>query len=315
MAWWSRQGGLESAPKKSVPKGIWSKCERCAETLYEADLNANLQVCTSCGHHFRMATEARIAMALDGGAWDEHDLHLESTDPLGFRVDGKRYSDSIKGATKKSGPGDAYRAGSATVGGLPVEVGFFVFEFMGGSMGSVVGEKITRQFERALARKVPAIVFCASGGARMQEGVLSLMQMAKTSAARSRLREAKVPYISVLLHPTTGGVAASVAMLGDMIIAEPDALIGFAGPRVIEQTIRQQLPPGFQRSEFLLEHGMVDMVVPRLQLAATLARVLRWFAGVGPQGDGHGEHGGNGAANGRAASNGADDATAGDPPA
>jgi acetyl-CoA carboxylase carboxyl transferase subunit beta len=279
MAWWSRQGGLESAPKKSVPKGIWSKCERCAETLYEADLIANLQVCTSCGHHFRMGTEARIAMVIDPGSWDEHDQHLESADPLGFRVDGKKYADSIKGATKKVGAGDAYRAASATIGGLPVEAGLFVFEFMGGSMGSVVGEKITRQFERALARKVPAIVFCASGGARMQEGVLSLMQMAKTSAARSRLREAKVPYISVLLHPTTGGVAASVAMLGDVIVAEPDALIGFAGPRVIEQTIRQQLPPGFQRSEFLLEHGMVDMVVPRPQLRASLERTLRWFAG------------------------------------
>ena len=183
----------------------------------------------------------------------------------------------MKGTTRKVGPGDAYRAGTATVGGIPVEVGFFVFEFMGGSMGSVVGEKIARQFERAVAHRRPAIMFSASGGARMQEGVLSLMQMAKTSAARSRLREAKVPYIAVLLHPTTGGVAASVAMLGDVIIAEPDALIGFAGPRVIEQTIRQQLPPGFQRSEFLLEHGMVDLVVSRKDLKATLERTLRWF--------------------------------------
>jgi len=313
MAWWSRQGGLDSAPKKSVPKGIWSKCERCAETLYEADLTANLQVCTNCGHHFRMATEARIAMSIDPGSWDECDLHLESADPLGFRVDGKRYSDAIKGAGKKVGAGDAYRAGAATIGGMPVEVGFFVFEFMGGSMGSVVGEKITRQFERALARRVPAIVFCASGGARMQEGVLSLMQMAKTSAARSRLREAHVPYISVLLHPTTGGVAASVAMLGDMIIAEPDALIGFAGPRVIEQTIRQQLPPGFQRSEFLLEHGMVDMVVPRVQLRDSLERVLRWFAGVAPKDRGDGAD--TGAKNGRAAGNGVDEPAGGDHPA
>jgi acetyl-CoA carboxylase carboxyl transferase subunit beta len=280
MAWWSRQGGLESAPKKSVPKGIWSKCERCAATLYEADLAANLQVCTSCSHHFRMSTDSRMALVLDEGSWDEKDQQLESTDALGFRVDGKRYSDAIKGATKRVGGGDAYRAGGGTVHGMPVEAGFFVFEFMGGSMGSVVGEKITRQFERALARKVPAIVFCASGGARMQEGVLSLMQMAKTSAARSRLREAHVPYISVLLHPTTGGVAASVAMLGDVILAEPDALIGFAGPRVIEQTIRQQLPPGFQRSEFLLEHGMVDMVVPRPQMKDMLARTLRWFDGT-----------------------------------
>jgi acetyl-CoA carboxylase carboxyl transferase subunit beta len=277
MAWWSRTQGIVEQPKKSVPKGIWTKCERCAATLYEADLEANQRVCTSCNHHFRVPTEARIAMSLDPGSFQEHDKQLESGDPLGFKVDGKKYVDQVKSTTKKVGPGDAYRAGSATIGGIPVEAGFFVFEFMGGSMGSVVGEKIARQFERAVALRRPAIMWCASGGARMQEGVLSLMQMAKTSAARSRLREAKVPYIAVLLHPTTGGVAASVAMLGDLIIAEPDALIGFAGPRVIEQTIRQQLPPGFQRSEFLLEHGMVDMVVPRPSLKSTLERTLRWF--------------------------------------
>lgn len=277
MAWWSRTQGLAEQPKKSVPKGIWTKCERCSTTLYEQDLDANFRVCSSCGHHFRMPTEARIAMMVDPGSWQEHDRELESGDPLGFRVDGKKYVDQVKGTTRKVGPGDAYRAGTASVGGIACEVGFFVFEFMGGSMGSVVGEKITRQFERAIAHKRPAILFSASGGARMQEGVLSLMQMAKTSAARSKMREARVPYIAVLLHPTTGGVAASVAMLGDLIIAEPDALIGFAGPRVIEQTIRQQLPPGFQRSEFLLEHGMVDLVVPRKDLKKTLERTLRWF--------------------------------------
>ncbi|NVB81078.1 MAG: acetyl-CoA carboxylase carboxyltransferase subunit beta [Kofleriaceae bacterium] len=277
MAWWSRTQGLAEQPKKSVPKGIWIKCERCSTTLYEQDLDANFRVCSSCGHHFRMPTEARIALMVDPGSWQEHDRELESGDPLGFRVDGKKYVDQVKGTTRKVGPGDAYRAGTASVGGIACEVGFFVFEFMGGSMGSVVGEKITRQFERAIAHKRPAILFSASGGARMQEGVLSLMQMAKTSAARSKMREARVPYIAVLLHPTTGGVAASVAMLGDLIIAEPDALIGFAGPRVIEQTIRQQLPPGFQRSEFLLEHGMVDLVVPRKDLKKTLERTLRWF--------------------------------------
>jgi len=277
MAWWSRTQGLAEQPKKSVPKGIWTKCERCSTTLYEVDLDANLKVCTSCNHHFRMSTADRIAMIVDEGSWQEHDRELESGDPLGFRVDGKRYADQVKGALKKVGAGDAYRAGTAAVGGIPAEVGFFVFEFMGGSMGSVVGEKITRQFERAIAHKRPAILFSASGGARMQEGVLSLMQMAKTSAARSKMREARVPYLAVLLHPTTGGVAASVAMLGDLIIAEPDALIGFAGPRVIEQTIRQQLPPGFQRSEFLLEHGMVDMVVSRKDLKKTIERSLRWF--------------------------------------
>lgn len=279
MAWWSRTQGLAAEPKKSVPKGVWTKCERCNATLYEADLDANDRVCTSCDHHFRMSTAARIEHSVDPGSWQEHDQHLESADPLGFRVDSKKYVDQVKATTRKVGAGDAYRAGTATIGGIAVEIGFFVFEFMGGSMGSVVGEKITRQFERAVAHRRPAIMFCASGGARMQEGVLSLMQMAKTSAARSRLREARVPYVAVLLHPTTGGVAASVAMLGDIIIAEPDALIGFAGPRVIEQTIRQQLPPGFQRSEFLLEHGMVDLVVPRKDLVRTIARALRWFEG------------------------------------
>ena len=277
MAWWSRTQGLAAEPKKSVPKGIWTKCERCSTTLYEADLDANFRVCTSCEHHFRMSTEGRIQMIVDAGQWQEFDRDLESSDPLGFRVDGKKYIDQVRGMTRKVGSGDAYRAGTAAVEGIAVEAGFFAFEFMGGSMGSVVGEKITRQFERALAHHRPAVMFCASGGARMLEGVLSLLQMAKTSAARSRLREAKVPYISVLLHPTTGGVAASVAMLGDIIIAEPDALIGFAGPRVIEQTIRQQLPPGFQRSEFLLEHGMVDLVVARKDLKMMLARALRWF--------------------------------------
>jgi acetyl-CoA carboxylase carboxyl transferase subunit beta len=264
-------------PKKSIPKGIWTKCERCSSTIYDADLDANLRVCASCGHHFRMSTEQRIAFIADEGTWQEHDVGLESTDPLGFRVDGKKYADSVKAQTKKVGAGDAYRAATASVGGIPVELGLFVFEFMGGSMGSVVGEKITRQLERALAHRRPAVMLCASGGARMQEGVLSLMQMAKTSAARSKLREARVPFVTILLHPTTGGVAASVAMLGDVIVAEPDALIGFAGPRVIEQTIRQQLPPGFQRSEFLLEHGMVDLVVPRPELKAQLVRALRWF--------------------------------------
>jgi acetyl-CoA carboxylase carboxyl transferase subunit beta len=296
MAWWSRTQGLAAEPKKSVPKGIWNKCERCGTTLYEADLDANLKVCASCGHHFRMPTEGRIQMIVDPGTWHEHDTGLESADPLGFRVDGKRYADQIKGTTRKVGAGDAYRAGTAAIGGVATEVGFFVFEFMGGSMGSVVGEKITRQFERAAAHRRPAVVFCASGGARMQEGVLSLMQMAKTSAARSRLREQRIPYVSVLLHPTTGGVAASIAMLGDVILAEPDALIGFAGPRVIEQTIRQQLPPGFQRSEFLLEHGMVDRVVPRGELKASLERVLRWFTGQAPPAPSGSNGSGNGVA-------------------
>ena len=200
-------------------------------------------------------------------------------DPLGFRVDGKRYADQIKGTTRKVGPGDAYRAGTAQLGGLPVELGFFVFEFMGGSMGSVVGEKICRQFERALAHKRPAILFSASGGARMQEGVLSLMQMAKVAAILAQLAERRIPYISILTNPTTGGVSASYAMLGDAILAEPGAVIGFAGPRVIKQTLGQDLPEGFQTSEFLLDHGMLDMVVPRKELKGIVGSLLRHMSG------------------------------------
>jgi acetyl-CoA carboxylase carboxyl transferase subunit beta len=279
MAWWSRNKGLSTEQKKSVPKGLWVKCDSCSQLLFEGELEENLQVCPHCSYHLRMPTAARIALVLDEDSFREADAGLASTDPLDFRIDGVRYKDSLKKSARKAGPADAYVSGTATIGGHAVEVGFFVFEFMGGSMGSVVGEKIARQFERACQSGHPAIVFSASGGARMQEGVLSLMQMAKTSAARSRLREASVPYISVLLHPTTGGVAASFAMLGDLIVAEPNALIGFAGPRVIEQTIRQQLPEGFQRSEFLLEHGMLDMIVERKDLKATLARLLAWFAG------------------------------------
>ena len=207
-------------------------------------------------------------------------MSIESVDPLGFR-DSKRYSERLRGARRTAGPSDAVRAGAGAVEGYPVQLGVFVFEFMGGSMGSVVGEKVTRLFERALERRTPAIVFSASGGARMQEGVLSLMQMAKTSAALGRLREAGLPYFSVLLHPTTGGVAASFAMLGDVILAEPKALIGFAGARVIQNTIRQRLPPGFQRAEFLLEHGFLDSIVPRRELRPTLARLCRL---LGPRG-------------------------------
>lgn len=279
MAWWSRKKGLPAEGKKSVPKGLWTKCESCGESLFETDLEENLRVCTACGYHLRLPTAARVALVVDEDSFVEHDAGMKSTDPLSFHIDSKKYKDSLKRAEAKSGPADAYLSGSATIEGQPCEIGFFVFEFMGGSMGSVVGEKITRQLERALERRVPALIFSASGGARMQEGVLSLMQMAKTSAARARLQEAGIPYISVLLDPTTGGVAASFAMLGDVIITEPNALIGFAGPRVIEQTIRQQLPEGFQRSEFLLDHGMVDIVAKRQDLKATLARTMRWFAG------------------------------------
>jgi len=257
---------------------MWQKCDDCHEILFAQDLQENLRICPKCDHHFSLPAVERIRLIADEGSFVEHDVGVESDDPLGFRVDGKRYRDRVKNAKKTSGAPDAYRAGSATIHGRPVEIGVFVFEFMGGSMGSAVGERITRQFERALERRRPAIVFSASGGARMQEGILSLMQMARTTAALSRLREAKVPYISVLLNPTTGGVAASFAMLGDVIFAEPKALIGFAGPRVIEQTVRQKLPEGFQRSEFLLEHGMVDAIVHRRELKDHLGRALVWFS-------------------------------------
>jgi len=224
------------------------------------------------------AANRRIELVLDGGSFTEADASIESVDPLGFR-DSKRYVDRLRSAKRAAGGGDALRAGSGRIDGQPVEIGVFVFEFMGGSMGSVVGEKITIAAERALEKKEPLIIVSTSGGARMQEGILSLMQMAKISAALARLAEAHLPFISVLTDPTTGGVTASYAMLGDLNIAEPKALIGFAGPRVIEQTIRQTLPEGFQRAEFLVEHGMVDLITPRAEMKPAIARFLHIFTG------------------------------------
>ena len=276
MAWYKREREDDSGAveKRSVPAGVFTKCPGCREALLTAQIEQNQFVCRPCGHHFPMPTANRIALVMDEGTFVEADGTIESIDPLGFK-DTKRYIERVRAARRQSGTSDAIRVGAGTIGGIPVEAGFFVFEFMGGSMGSVVGEKITRLFEQALERRVPALVFSASGGARMQEGVLSLMQMAKTSAALGRLREAGVPYLSVLLHPTTGGVAASFAMLGDVIVAEPKALIGFAGARVIQNTIRQRLPPGFQRAEFLMDHGFLDKIVPRHELKPTLASLLR----------------------------------------
>jgi acetyl-CoA carboxylase carboxyl transferase subunit beta len=277
MAWWSRQ--KKKAPagttprKRSVPQGLFQKCDECGETLEADKVKAALYCCYKCGHHFALPTEQRIKLVCDEGSFREEDVRVQPEDPLSF-VDSKKYGDRIRSAQKQVGVPDAFREGLARIEGRDVAVGFFVFEFMGGSMGSVVGEKITRLFERALSKKCPAIIFNASGGARMQEGILSLMQMAKTTAALARLKEAGLPYLSVLLHPTTGGVAASFAMLGDVIVAEPNALIGFAGPRVIEQTIRQKLPEGFQRSEFLLQHGMVDIIVERKNMKAQLGQLV-----------------------------------------
>ncbi len=261
------------AAAASRMEGIWVKCDQCGEILLREEFEKSLNVCPSCNHHMQLTARSRLAYICDPDTFEEFDAHLEAQDPLGF-TDSKKYKDRLKSTKKALGENDAFIAGTATIEGHQVSIGTFLFEFMGGSMGSVVGEKVTRVFERAYELKCPAIVFSASGGARMQEGIFSLMQMAKTSAAISRFRNVKRPYISVMLHPTTGGVAASFSWLGDAILAEPKALIGFAGPRVIEQTIRQKLPEGFQRSEFLLEHGMIDAIVQRKDMRAKLAQII-----------------------------------------
>ena len=279
MAWFSKKPRITTGastaeePAPSRMQGLWSKCDGCSEILYRQELEKHLNVCPLCGHHMAWPARARLAGLLDEGSFEEHDRGLEAQDPLGF-TDSKRYRDRLKTTRKNLGEEDAFISGTGTLEGTKVSVGCFVFEFMGGSMGSVVGEKVTRVFERAHQLGCPAIVFSASGGARMQEGIFSLMQMAKTSAAIARFREIRKPYVSVMLHPTTGGVAASFSWLGDVILAEPHALIGFAGPRVIEQTIRQKLPEGFQRSEFLREHGMIDAIVERKNLRAKLVQLV-----------------------------------------
>jgi acetyl-CoA carboxylase carboxyl transferase subunit beta len=275
---WFEQGprDLAVSERRRNGKDLWLRCPGCSEILYKPALGERFQVCVHCGHHFRLGAVERIRLLIDEGSWVPHDDHLEPTDPLEF-TDSKAYADRLVASQKKTGRRDAFYGGSCRMGGIPVELGSFDFSFMGGSMGSVVGEAVTRVFERATAARCPAIIISASGGARMQEGILSLMQMAKSCAALARLRdEAGQPYISVLTHPTTGGVAASFAMLGDVILAEPHALIGFAGPRVIEQTIGQQLPDDFQTSEYLLEHGMVDQLVPRDQMRERIIRILSW---------------------------------------
>jgi acetyl-CoA carboxylase carboxyl transferase subunit beta len=281
MAWFSKQKKLKS--KDATPaaqpapaakgEGIWYKCGGCGEVVPRAEYERNWNVCPSCGAHDALPVRRRFELVLDPGSFQELDAELTPQDPLGFS-DAKKYRDRLKSTFKASGLRDAFVSGVGAIGGEQVSIGSFAFEFMGGSMGSVVGEKVARVFDRAYERRLPAIVFSSTGGARMQEGIFSLMQMAKTSAALHRFRSVKRPYVSVMLHPTTGGVAASFAWLGDFIIAEPKALIGFAGPRVIEQTIREKLPPGFQRSEFLLEHGMIDAIVPRLDLRDRLAQIL-----------------------------------------
>ncbi len=262
----------------SVPEGLWVKCDGCRETIYSRDVAENLRMCPECGYHFRVTARERIAMLMDAEPAEELFAGVQPVDPLEF-VDTQAYEDRLRIYAERTGEPEAVVVVRGQLDAMPVVVAAMEYRFMGGSMGSVVGEKITRAAELALAEKRSLVVVSASGGARMQEGVLSLMQMAKISAALARLREAGRPFLSVLTDPTTGGVTASFAMLGDLNIAEPGALIGFAGPRVIEQTIRQSLPEGFQRSEFLLEHGFLDMVVPRGRMKATLGRCLRHLAG------------------------------------
>ena len=284
MAWFSKQKKVkakESTPSSPTPakkgEGIWYRCDACNEVVARSDWEKNWNVCPSCNQHDALPVKRRFELLLDKGSFQELDADLTPQDPLGFS-DAKKYRDRLKATYKATGLRDAFISGVGNIGGQPVSIGSFAFEFMGGSMGSVVGEKVTRIFDRAYERRIPAIVFSSSGGARMQEGIFSLLQMAKTSAALNRFRTVRKPYVSVMLHPTTGGVAASFAWLGDVIIAEPKALIGFAGPRVIEQTIREKLPPGFQRSEFLLDHGMIDAIVKRPEMRARLGQLLGLLA-------------------------------------
>jgi acetyl-CoA carboxylase carboxyl transferase subunit beta len=279
MAWFKRESGeLDTSGEKKVrTEGLWVKCEGCRQIIWKKDLEENMNVCPKCEKHFRIDAHTRLAQLLDDNQYETFDGNLSSTDPLKF-VDLKPYSARLRQAKKETGLEDAIINAQGKLAGRPVIASVMEYAFIGGSMGAVVGEAIARAVERAADTRTPLIIVSASGGARMMEGVISLMQLAKISAALARLDEAKVPYISLLTDPTTGGVTASFAMLGDLNIAEPGALIGFAGPRVIEQTIRQKLPPGFQRSEFLLEHGMLDAVVHRKQLKPYIARALDFMA-------------------------------------
>jgi acetyl-CoA carboxylase carboxyl transferase subunit beta len=280
MAWFRKDSEpeLQPEPKKVRTEGLWIKCDECRAIIWKKDLEANELVCTKCGFHFKMDARSRLRLLFDEGKWDEFDSGLRSTDALRF-VDQKPYRERLEKAEASTGLKDAVISAAGKVGGHRSIICSMEYRFIGGSMGAVVGEKITRAIERAIDWKTPITIISASGGARMMEGAVSLIQMAKISAALAKLSEARLPYVSVLTDPTTGGVTASFAMLGDLNIAEPGALIGFAGPRVIEQTIRQKLPKGFQRSEFLMEHGMLDAVVPRPEMKAYLIRAYDFFRG------------------------------------
>jgi acetyl-CoA carboxylase carboxyl transferase subunit beta len=278
MAWFKKKEeeeteGKEKREEPHISDHLWVKCNSCNEMIYRKVIERNFQVCPKCNYHFQIPARRRIDCVVDPGTFIEYDADLISCDPLEFK-DLKRYPQRVKESQAATGQKDAILCGEGRIKDQPAMIGIFEFNFMGGSLGSVVGEKITRLIERAIERRMGVVIFCASGGARMQEGILSLMQMAKTSAALARLNEARLPYIPVLTDPTTGGVSASIGMLGDVIIAEPKAMIGFAGPRVIKDTIRAELPAGFQRAEFLFAHGMVDLIVERKDLRDTLASLL-----------------------------------------
>jgi acetyl-CoA carboxylase carboxyl transferase subunit beta len=284
MSWFRKpKTKLQAGDKREMPGDVWEKCPSCGEILYREKLRENWNVCPACARHLRLAAADYVRLLLDEGSVQEHDLELRSADPLGF-VDLKPYPERLVQAELKSGAGDALIGAAGTLDGIGVQTAVMNFDFIGGSMGSVVGEKIARAGLRSCERRAPLIVVSASGGARMMEGIFSLMQMAKTSAVLARLHAAAIPYVSVLTDPTTGGVTASYAMLGDVNLAEPGALIGFAGPRVIEQTIKQELPEGFQTSEFLLEHGMLDAIGDRREMKREISRVLRHILGL-PAGD------------------------------
>lgn len=273
MAWFKKSKGIKAEKKIKIPEGLWVKCDSCREIIYKKEIDNNLKICPKCNYHFRISAKERILLLVDEDSFTEIDAGLSSTDPLGFR-DKVPYRERLEENRKKSELEEAALSGEATIEGHPVVVVIMDFSFMGGSMGSVVGEKVVRAAEAALEQKKPLVTVASSGGARMQEGIFSLMQMARVSAAIARLSDSGGLYISVLADPTFGGVTASFAMLGDIIIAEPRSLIGFAGQRVIEQTIKQQLPDDFQRAEFLMDHGMIDAVVDRKELRKTLGQII-----------------------------------------
>jgi acetyl-CoA carboxylase carboxyl transferase subunit beta len=281
MGWFKKvRRTLGSGGKLDVPGGLWSKCDQCGEIIYRKELEAQSHICSKCGFHFRIGIADYLDILTDGGFLEEFDMKLRSKDPLGF-VDSKKYTDRLKAAQSKTDMYEAVRCGVVEIDGRKVVLSVLDFAFLGGSMGSAVGEKIARATRQAINRKLPLVIVSASGGARMQEGILSLMQLAKTSARLAELRAAGLLFISVITHPTTGGVTASFAMLGDVIVAEPGALIGFAGPRVISETIGEELPEGFQRSEFLLEKGFIDVITARNELKQTLTTIFRHLNGAG----------------------------------